>query len=352
MAEEKRIPTVFDIAREAGVSRGTVDRVIHHRGRFSEETAARVHEAIERLGYSANPNAALLASKKSYTLACLIPAFKEGEYWELIQQGLLAGAQEARHYNIEIRMFLYDQTDIGSFRTECAAVLEARPSGVILNAVFKDAVTEFAGRLDSAGIPYAFLDNKVDGLGNFLYIGIDPYRSGYLGAFLLTANQQVDSLVLIRLVRDKGRQGDPNEPRRRGFLDYIHEQLPACTIHTVFIDPNDPAGIIPTLEAFFREHPEVRHIAMTNSRIHLIAPFLEQHPEPRRIAVGFDDLERNLAALKAGQIEYLVTHHIHDQARLAIEIFSDYLVRKITPPRRNHYVHLDILHRLNLDDYS
>ena len=78
MADEKKIPTVFDVAREAGVSRGTVDRVIHRRGRFSPETEARVRDAIRRLGYSANLNAAKLASRNPRRIACLLPRFKIG----------------------------------------------------------------------------------------------------------------------------------------------------------------------------------------------------------------------------------------------------------------------------------
>lgn len=352
MHEEKSIPTIFDIAREAGVSRGTVDRVIHNRGRFSEDTASKVHSAIKKLGYSVNPNAAVLASRKKYSIACLIPDFKKGEYWELIQQGLRAGAAGARQYNVDVKIFPYDQTDIESFRRCCASILSEKPSGILMNAVFRDEVTKFSKVLDGARIPYAFIDNKVDGLGNFLYIGIDPYKSGKLGAFLLTTRKAVESILLIRIIRDKGNQGDPNETRRRGFLDYFAKELPACTIHTVFINPNDTGSITAELESFFREHPHVRHIATTNSRIHLIAPYLEQHPDPERIVVGFDDTEKNLAALKAGQVEYLVTHRIHEQARLSIEMFADFLIRKIEPARRNHYVHLDILHRMNLDDYS
>ena len=43
--------TIKDIAAAVGVSRGTVDRVINHRGGVSEEVAARVEQAVEEMGY-------------------------------------------------------------------------------------------------------------------------------------------------------------------------------------------------------------------------------------------------------------------------------------------------------------
>ena len=46
--------TIFDVANRAGVSRGTVDRVIYGRGRVSQQTKDKVHRAIEELNYSAN----------------------------------------------------------------------------------------------------------------------------------------------------------------------------------------------------------------------------------------------------------------------------------------------------------
>ena len=46
--------TIKDIAAAVGVSRGTVDRVINHRGGVSEEVAARVEQAVEEMGYFPN----------------------------------------------------------------------------------------------------------------------------------------------------------------------------------------------------------------------------------------------------------------------------------------------------------
>jgi len=349
MTDSKKIPTVFDIAREAGVSRGTVDRVIHKRGRFSAETEARVRDAIQRLGYSANLNAAKLASRTRRRIACLLPSYREGEYWYYMNRGLMESADELG-FNLDLEMFLYDQTDIDSFADCCERLLEEAPDGVLMNAVFKDEVTAFATQLHQMGIPYAFIDNKVDGLDNILFVGIDGYRCGELGAFLLTLSGEPGEILLVRILRDKGHKGDPNESRRQGFLDYINANMPGTVIHTVFINPSAPKSITRTLEVFLSRHPGIRHLATTNSRIHLVAPFLSKHREIR--SVGFDDLEKNLRALKDGSVDFLVTHRIADIARECLRLFAESLSTGKLPAERNHFVHLDILHRLNMDDYA
>lgn len=56
---------IIDIAEMAGVSVGTVDRVIHNRGRVSEENEKKVRAILEKANYQPNLMARSLASKSS-----------------------------------------------------------------------------------------------------------------------------------------------------------------------------------------------------------------------------------------------------------------------------------------------
>ena len=344
-------PTIFDVARIAGVSRGTVDRVVYGRGRVSPKTKEKVQKAIETLGYTPNPNASSLAKKKEYFFACLIPSYSKGDYWEEISNGFIEGAAAVKYGSVILNIHHYDQTDVESFISASREILVSNPSGVIMNAVFKDAVMDFAAELSSKGIPYAFVDNKIDDLDYMIYYGVDPYKSRALGAFLLTTRCNVTDIALIRLIRDAKHKADPNAPRRHGFLDYIEENYPQCTVHTVFIKPDRPEENIETLRKFFSEHPEIKHIGMTNSRVWLIDEFLEKYPDDKRIVVGFDDLKRNLESLKKGNVEYLVTRHISLQSYKVMTQFAECVINGARPVHRNNYVHMDILHKKNLDDY-
>lgn len=344
-------PSVFDVAKLSGVSRGTVDRVIHGRGRVSEITRKKVLKAIDELQYRPNSNASHLATRSDYLFACLIPEFKSGEYWEEMNGGFLAAARSFSAGNIRVHIHHYDQTDVASYLRECRAIMEEAPAGVVMNAVFREETVQFAGELEERGIPYAFVDNKIDSLDYTLYYGVDPDKSGALGAWLLTWRDHPSDVALVRLLRDPARKADPNRPRRHGFTDYLEDALPGCRVREVFISPDDPSATLSTLESFFESYPEIRHVAMTNSRIFLLGDYLRRHPDPQRIVIGFDDLKPNLQCLREGLVDALVTRHIPLQASEALTHFAECVIRRHTPEQRDHFVHMDILTRMNLDNY-
>ncbi|MFY8145905.1 MAG: LacI family DNA-binding transcriptional regulator, partial [Rhodobacter sp.] len=66
-------PTVNDIAREAGVSLATVDRVLNDRPGVRAKTAEAVQAAIRRIGYVRDVAAANLARQRDYRLAFVLP---------------------------------------------------------------------------------------------------------------------------------------------------------------------------------------------------------------------------------------------------------------------------------------
>ena len=339
--------TVYDVAKRAGVSRGTVDRVIFNRGRVSQKTVEKVREAIRELNYSANPSASALASKQIHCFACLIPQHQKGEYWDVVDEGFKHGLEEITFCNVDLRMYYYDQNDIESYRKMAAEILELRPRGVITNAVFKEAVTEFSYKLKDLAIPMAFIDNKYDDLDFDIYCGVDPYNSGQLGAYLLTVHQKVESVAMIRVVRDSGKHADPNAPRRHGFVDYIADHFPDSAIYTLFIDPSSSESIASSMDRFASAHPEVRHYAVTNSRLFLIANWLKDNYDPERVVVGFDDLEGNLKAMREGLVDFLVTKAIPGQTNYLLTNFVRNVIYSQPPKVKNNYVHMDVLSKMN-----
>ena len=94
-------PTVHDIAKEAGVSLATVDRVLNARPGVRESTIARVQEAVERLGYVRDTYAANLARQRQYRLAFVLP---EGPSQFI--DTLIAALQEAYASHIADRVVM------------------------------------------------------------------------------------------------------------------------------------------------------------------------------------------------------------------------------------------------------
>ena len=143
MAQNDKI-TINDIARRTGLSKGTVDRVLHNRGEVSKKSYEKVMEVIRELGYEPNVYASLLAKGKKHLVAVLIPAHEPGSFWELAASGIDKPGDPVTAVGLETVLFEYDQYDIDSFRAAAAKVLEAEPSGVVLAPLFQgetEAVT-------------------------------------------------------------------------------------------------------------------------------------------------------------------------------------------------------------------
>lgn len=65
--------TIYDIAKEAGVSIATVSKVINRGGRISEKTRNKVIKIMEELNYQPSVVASALTGKQTYTLGLLLP---------------------------------------------------------------------------------------------------------------------------------------------------------------------------------------------------------------------------------------------------------------------------------------
>lgn len=347
----KKNSTVFDVAAAAGVSRGTVDRVVFHRGGVSEKTAEKVRNAIARLNYVPNENASRLATRRVIRFGILIPEFKPGEYWSLIEDGFRQGVGDMPSYKVELLLRHYDSGCRQSFREQAETLLEEDIDAVITNAAPRGPLQDFLDVLQHRHIPFAFIDNKYDDLDYLMYYGVDPYKSGTLGAFLLTMRQKVESVAMVCVKRETEGGYDPNAPRRRGITDYLKAGFPSARIYTLFVDGDSKASTDALMDGFFSAHAGLKHIIFPESRVHLISDWLLRHPDEGRVVVGYDDLEKNMDALRDGAVEFLVTRKVSEQSRRLIVNFTECLIRHTDPARKNNFVHMDILHKCNLDDY-
>ena len=92
--------TIFDVARHAGVSIGTVSRVTNNRDRVHPETRERVLRAIRELNYRPNPVARGLAGQQTNTLGLVIPQVNDPFFFQIVR-GVEDAASDAG-YNLLI----------------------------------------------------------------------------------------------------------------------------------------------------------------------------------------------------------------------------------------------------------
>ena len=344
-------PTIMDIARMSGLSKGTVDRVLHNRGEVSKKSYEKVMAVIKELGYEPNLLASALARGVSLRVAVLIPKHNPGSFWELALKGVDSAEDAAGPVDVETELFEYDSSDANAFQEACRRLLASSPSGVVVAPMFGSGTQMLTAELRKLSIPYVFFDTKQDEDGYLAYYGLPEYKSGYLCADQLTVDRAVNEVLVVRIKRDPFRQSDPTVIRRAGFMDYINEHYPDCVVRSLFVDPDDPVRTDQELDSFFEAFPGTSHVAMFNSRIYLIVPWLERHPALVKRVVGFDNLTANLNALARGTVSALIAQHPDEQVALGIQALCDWIVLGKKPLRRDNYMHMDILTRYNIESY-
>lgn len=351
MESNERI-TINDVAKAAGVSKGTVDRVLHNRGEVSEKSKLKVLKVVEELGFSPNLYASMLASRKNHKIICLIPEYAPGEFWDLTERGISKGREDVARFGVSVETIKYDQYDIESFQRACAETLAAKPSGVILAPMFRNETLKFVNELHENGIVYVYIDSKLEDDNYLAYFGMPMYQSGYLCADILTQGQPAEKVYIIRVLRDKKGLSDPTVTRRSGFTDYISERFPDCRIENVFIDAKDHEGTVRTLDKLFEEDDAtVKELVMFNSRVHLVAGYLKMRNIHGCRLVGFDVLEKNLSYMREGFIDVLIAQHSDQQVAAAIDSIVETVVMQRQLPKRDYFTQMDILTKYNCDYY-
>ncbi len=173
---------IVDVARMAGVSAGTVDRVIHNRGKVSDEKLRKIREVLASVDYQPNLMARSLASCRERTLAVIIPAYRDGDYWADVDAGIARAAVGAERFNVRVRRFFFDQYDHATFVRTLMRVRDEHFDGVLLATLFSESVAGYARELDALGIPYVFVDSNIPGCNRLAYFGTSSVDAGAVAA--------------------------------------------------------------------------------------------------------------------------------------------------------------------------
>jgi DNA-binding LacI/PurR family transcriptional regulator len=113
--------TIGDVAQKAGVSIATVSRVLNQTVKVSDDTATRVHRAIEELGYVPQAAARNLARRKTNTIGLLLPDIASDFFFPILRGSEIAARQAGFDLLIAIQPLEVHKNDanlLGSHNTD------------------------------------------------------------------------------------------------------------------------------------------------------------------------------------------------------------------------------------------
>ncbi len=342
---------VKEIARLAKVSLATVDRVLHNRTGVSEDTRVRVQKIVKRLNYQPNILARRLALGKVFRFAALIPAVSaETDYWQAPLNGINRAGDELGQYGIRIERFLFDMNDKRSFKAQAHAVLGSGVDGVVLAPSFISESIEFTEACRTARIPYVFINSDIPAQQGLSYIGPELFKSGYLaGSLAGFATPEQGEILVVNIAREIDNQHHLAR-KEAGFRSFFEERKPGHEIIEVNINNTDYDAVGKKLTATFKRHPGITTVFVTNSRVFLVARFIEKKGLKNIRLIGYDYIAENIQCLKEGKIDFLICQKPEEQGYRGVMSLYRHLVLKIPVATIDH-MPIDIITRENYEFY-
>jgi LacI family transcriptional regulator len=347
MAQKKA--RIKDIALLAGVSIGTVDRVLHNRGEVAEKTRLNVQKILKETNYSPNLMAQVLKLKKRFHLASLLPEpGKDNSFWLKHPLGMTRAIEELDPFPVTLSQVTFDMLNEEDFQEKTLRVLNLKPDGVLLAPIFKSESISFCSRLLKEGIPFVFVDGFIENAGFLAYTGENVFQSGRVAGQLIdmVTPGKFDILV-VNIARNIQNIHHLNN-RSQGFLNYF-EKSGKNTGKKINLNITDPSheSVRTALDIVFTKS-EIGSIFITGSKSYLIASYLEEKGIDSINLIGYDLLDQNVKYLKSGIIKFLIGQRPEEQTLKGIKKLFEFLsLNKI--PEKMEYLPVDIVTSENVD---
>jgi LacI family transcriptional regulator len=337
-------PTLDGIAKESGVSRATVDRVLNDRGsQVRAQTRQAVLDAVARLSAAAGPGPSQTADQNTeyVRIDMVMPVSQDAFFMTLRHEMSRQAASRG-----DVDLVIHDVG--GSSPTEIAgALLNIRPDAQGLGLIsmdhplIRDAIRTLAQR----GVKVVTLVSDIQSVPKLGYVGIDNRSAGRLAGYLsstIVGKGQHKVGVIHGLVTFRGQ-----EEREMGFRHFLSEQTDLVIAGAGQTEP-DPGHDYAITRDLIAQHPDLSVIYNMSSGNRDVVQALADSGRGETIAfVGHDLTSYTKQALLSGQMNFVIDQNPRVQVREAYE----QLVRADRGlPWNSHPLRLQIICRENIPD--
>lgn len=341
---------IKDIAIKANVSTGTVDRVLHNRGRVSEDVKERILKIIKEMNYEPNLMARALGSNKVFKFAALIPDEKYDSYWKAPRQGVIKASKELKQFGVIVNQYLFNPYDVDSFVSQANKISEEGVDGVFLSPIFYKEVLPFLQGWKEKDIPFVLFNTQLADHEPLSYIGQDSYQSGLLAGKLMHYGLPNPGSILIAHFDEDTSNAAHLIKKEQGFRNYFTQNNIDQKYNILKIELNSSnfGDFIKTIEEVIDNTRDLEGIYVTTSKAFEIAAYLQQRHIKNIKIVGYDLLPKNVHFLNKGIISFLINQNPKGQGFWGIHQLANHLVFKKEVPVFK-YLPLDIITKENVN---
>jgi LacI family transcriptional regulator len=339
-----RRATLEDVAREAGVSLATADRVVNHRDGVRGQTIARVQLAIAKLGYRANAAAMRLARNESYRFAFILPS-NANNFMSNLSGQVERASDWLASQNGYIDVMHVDVFDPNAL----AATLEQLPPayhGVATVALDHTRVRAAIDDLVNRGVHVITLVSDAPSSRRTHYVGVDNPAAGrtaasLMGRFLGTRKGKIGVIVGSMSLRD-------HAERHFGFHQVLSGEYPDLVVLPAREGRDDADHNLALTAALIAEHPDLIGLYNAGAGNEGIALQLEASGRLRDIVWIAHELTADTRRfLLSGWVDAIINQDPGHEARSAARILLAYCLGEAIIPDQER-IRIEIFLRDNL----
>lgn len=341
--------TIKDIAQLAGVSKGTVDRVLHKRGKVSEIALEKVTKILNEIDYKPNPIAKNLKINKIYKLAVILPDAQKDSYWEPCSGAIKEVENEFQHFGIEINKFVFDASETSSFLETSLNVITTKPDAILMVPLFQKEAKEIVTKCNINNIKVSVFNNYIDSNYSNNFIGQDLYQSGRVAAKLMDMVLKKGTIGIVHIDEDYQNATHLQE-KEKGFRSYFNSlNTLDYDITTIHLNYKKSESFNNSLLSFLDKNPNINGIFVTISKSYVVVEALKERASDIAI-VGYDLVKKNIDYLKQGEIDFLIHQKPKQQVYMGLSYLAEYFLFDKEIPSQL-LLPLDIVTSENVDGY-
>lgn len=313
--------TLTDVAREAGVSAATVDRVLNNRSGVRGRTRQIVLETAQRLGYIADEangharpaNIPSEIVRLDFALPAGTNPFMQTLRAELEEQGLQRDGVEVHIASIE------------GFDPEALARtlqdLKGKTQGVGVIALDHPIVREAIRTLSASGVKVVTIASDILQVPRVAYVGIDNRAAGRLAGYMVNRFVRTQSGKVALFAGSLAYRG--HEEREMGFRHILNEE--ARHLHIVemreMLDDREKAYT--EAAALLDRHPDLAAVYNVGAGNTGIARALKERGRQNDVVfIGHDVTEGTKELLLDGTLDAVIDQNPRVEAREALNILT------------------------------
>lgn len=337
--------TIKEIAALAGVSRGTVDRVLNNRGSVNSATAERIRKIAQTLEYRPNRAGLVLAAQKKRLKLGVILFSVENPFYIDVLEGVSAKAGELSGYNCTILV----RQIRSSVEEQLEAMDSLREEGVngIALAPFNDpSVRRKIDAFYEEGIPTVTLNTDIENSRRIAYVGSHYTKSGETAAGLM--NLMTGGEVNVGIITGSSHILCHTE-RIAGFTNALKAHNPQAEIIDIIENHDDESESFEKTSAMLARYPKINALFFAAGGVYggcrsVTALGLEN----KLRIITFDKVPTTKELVERGVIAATICQQPRLQGSRPLELLFDYLTTGELPDREYHYVAVDIRIRENI----